>query len=595
MAFDLRKFTKRNWMTSRLAPLAVLIVCLVTTFFVYRYVATTTHSSDQVRFDALVEEITDAVNTRFDVYLGLLRGTAGLFSSSDYVSASDFHNYTTQLKLPENYPGIQGIGFAKRVLSGKEADFAAVASAELGRDVTIRPAGDRAEYFPILYLEPLDVRNAAAIGFDMFSEPVRSNSMVRARDEATDAISGKVTLVQEIFDIKQAGFLRYMPVYEGGETPRSFEERRKKLIGFVYSPFRGDDLFVGIFNSRSEPQIHFEVYNGLNAAPEDLIYRSPYRPSVSPMFSESLRVSVSGREWLLVFATTDRFNAASNAHWINLVLVTGVVLSFLIFYVTAALTKAKDALAEANRDLEGKVAERTAKLQEIITDLESFSYSISHDLRAPLRSMQGFGQLLQEDFGHRLDDVGREYVRRIISAGARLDNLIQDVLTYSRVARSELKMEVVDLDKMIPAILQDSSDLNRRDANIRVEHPLQKVIANGALMTQCISNLLDNAIKFVPKDRRPMIRLFTRAVGDKVRFCVEDNGMGVLPDQREKIFNMFERGYAESEYGGTGIGLAIVKRAVHKMGGSVGLESEPGKGSCFWIELPKVSETYSKG
>ena len=250
--------------------------------------------------------------------------------------------------------------------------------------------------------------------------------------------------------------------------------------------------------------------------------------------------------------------------------------------------------------LEQTVAKRTAELQGTIGELEAFSYSISHDMRAPLRSMQGFAHILMEEWGDKLGAESRDYLERITRAAERMDRLIQDVLTFSRVARTELTLEPVNLDHLLRGILECYPNLQPPQAEIAIEGRFPYVLANAASLTQCLSNLLGNAVKFVAHGAQPRVRVWTEAVGTSVtsvvgnspiqlsdgsliRLCIRDNGIGIPREAHEKIFGIFQR--LNKHYEGTGIGLAIVKKAAERMGAKVGLQSEPGKGSTFWLEL----------
>jgi signal transduction histidine kinase len=235
--------------------------------------------------------------------------------------------------------------------------------------------------------------------------------------------------------------------------------------------------------------------------------------------------------------------------------------------------------------LEEKVRERTARLEQTISELEAFSYSMSHDLRAPLRAMRGYSQVLLEEYSAGMDEAGQGYVKRILAASERLDRLVQDVLRYSRCARETIDCIPVNLEALIAAVTAEYPALRAPNAEITVDRPLLKVRGHEASLTQVISNLLANAVKFVQPGRKPKVRVWTETRGPMVRISFQDNGIGVAPEHHGKIFGMFERLSAGSEYEGTGIGLAIVTKAVERMGGTVGLESEPGAGSTFWIEL----------
>lgn len=236
-------------------------------------------------------------------------------------------------------------------------------------------------------------------------------------------------------------------------------------------------------------------------------------------------------------------------------------------------------------ELERAVRERTGQLQDSVAELESFSYSIAHDMRAPLRAMHGFGKILMQESAGHLDEDGKEYLRRIIVSAQRLDALIQDVLSYSRIARSELPLETVELDSFIRDILVSYPDFSGGKARIEVKDKLPSVLANGAALTQVVSNLLGNAVKFVPKDVFPQIEIGAETEGSIVRLSFRDNGIGIDHESQARIFQMFQRLNRADLYEGTGIGLAIVRKAVERMGGSVYVESEPGKGSIFYVEL----------
>lgn len=244
--------------------------------------------------------------------------------------------------------------------------------------------------------------------------------------------------------------------------------------------------------------------------------------------------------------------------------------------------------------LEQLVSERTAKLQETIQELEAFSYSIAHDMRAPLRSMHGFANIVVEDYGDALPEEAKNYLERISSSASRLDRLIQDVLQYSRIVRQSLPLQVVDVEPLIREIVETYPQLHAPGVKIDVQGPMPRVWANVAALTQIVSNLLGNAVKFVAPGTEPRVRvrsemipcaIETKEHSGCVRLWFEDNGIGIGKEWHGRIFGMFHRLNPANSYEGTGIGLAIVRKAAERMGGRVGLESELGKGSRFWVEL----------
>lgn len=248
--------------------------------------------------------------------------------------------------------------------------------------------------------------------------------------------------------------------------------------------------------------------------------------------------------------------------------------------------RSERALAAAHAELERRVVERTAKLQETISELEGYSYSISHDLRAPLRAMQTYASIVMDDHAAGIAPEGREFLRRIMTAAERMDRLIRDVLVFSRVARGEMPTERIELGSFISGVLESYPGLGASRAEIEVVAPLIPVSANPAALTQCVSNLLGNAIKFTAAGVKPRIRIWSEARGDRVRIFFRDNGVGIAPEVQAKIFGMFYQVDPTRE--GTGVGLAVVRKAAERMGGAVGLTSNPDEGSMFWLELPSA-------
>jgi signal transduction histidine kinase len=294
------------------------------------------------------------------------------------------------------------------------------------------------------------------------------------------------------------------------------------------------------------------------------------------------------------------------------------------------LRQAQQTLSNHAELLETKVNERTARLHDTIAQLESFSYTVAHDLRAPIRSLKGYCDILLSDYS--LPDSGQHILQRLRRASHRLDALTRDLLKFSKISRQEIELEPVDIAELVDDIVLLTPAL--QDDVVVLHPPLEKVLAQRTLLQQCLSNLFDNAVKFVAAGRQPRIvvrtertqiipaagavppaiafnpaiqRTGTNGVGPggaepaeavpaepvpatvpRVRIWVEDNGIGIAPEAHDKIFGIFERVSGLDHIEGTGIGLAIVARAVQRMNGTCGVESNPGNGSRFWLELAPV-------
>ncbi len=253
-------------------------------------------------------------------------------------------------------------------------------------------------------------------------------------------------------------------------------------------------------------------------------------------------------------------------------------------------TQAEDLAAHNRRQAEQLevIQKLNDDLKDANTELEAFSYTVSHDLRAPLRSISGYVNVMLEDYGPRLDDEGRGHLQALDRAAKRMDALTRDLLAYGRVARESVTLERVPLRPLLEGIISLNAIGSKQPAKIVIATELLDVWGHHFLLEQCLSNLIDNATKFVSPGITPEIHLRTEPRDGWVRLWIEDNGIGIDPSYHHKIFSMFERVGDLHKYDGTGIGLAIVHRAVQRMGGTCGVESASGAGSRFWVDLPSV-------
>jgi signal transduction histidine kinase len=253
-----------------------------------------------------------------------------------------------------------------------------------------------------------------------------------------------------------------------------------------------------------------------------------------------------------------------------------------------ALKRAQQELRTHADELELRVQERTTKLKEAIEQMEEFSYTVSHDLRAPVRAISGYAKAVREDSAEGMRPEARMFLDRIISSSSRMDRLILDVLTYTRLSRREFDLQPVSLDKLLRDIIQQYPEIGASDARIVVDSDLGTVIGHEPSLSQAISNLLGNSVKFVARGQAARIHVWSERKENQLRLWVDDNGIGILPAHQKRLFEMFERVHSDEEYEGTGVGLAIVRKAAERMGGKVGVESDGLSGSRFWIELRAV-------
>jgi signal transduction histidine kinase len=229
--------------------------------------------------------------------------------------------------------------------------------------------------------------------------------------------------------------------------------------------------------------------------------------------------------------------------------------------------------------------EKEVALRDTKSEMERYSHSVSHDLRAPLRAMQGYANILIEDAPPSLSEEYRRFLVKIDASARRLENLIQDVLSYNRVYLSEVELKPVDLTLLINDVIEHYPGMQPPDALINIVGKIPLVLGTGGLLTQCISNLLANAVKFVAPGVVPRVEIWSELVNENVIISFVDNGIGIAPNDLDRIFGIFIKVHPAETYPGSGIGLSIVKKAAQRLGGKVGATSTLGEGSRFWLRL----------
>jgi signal transduction histidine kinase len=636
---------------SLVLPAIVLLAGLLATLLLSLLYDRLARERDAERFEALAEQRVRVISERMSDYIGLLRGAAALMVSDPrgVASASAFERYVGRLRLSELYPGVQGIGFAVAIRGEDREIVEQRIRQDVAADFRLWPDGQREFYGPIIYLEPRDERNQAAIGYDMYSEAVRREAMDRARDHGFRAASGKVELVQEIDDERQPGFLVYIPSYRGGTAPETVEERREALLGWIYSPFRARDLFNLGAGLDASLELSVAVYDGESTDPENILYRSaPMEAAPSGLAYETTRViDVAGRHWTVVMATTRLFGRDSARYVFPYLLAVGAIVSLLLGIATFAQARAAQrareanaALETANETLEHQVEKRTAQLERararlagLIANLERavdartadltaaneeiqrFAYIVSHDLRAPLVNVMGFTSELdavRSDVEQFMRDVAEkapelvtdqaraavetdlpEALKFIRASTVRMDRLINAILRLSREGRRVLTPERIAMNDLVRGIEANlAHQLDEEGAEIVVEK-MPDIVSDRLALEQIFANLIENAVKYLQPGLpgRVVVRGYEEA--GHYRYEVEDNGRGIDPKDHERVFDLFRRA-GQQDQPGEGIGLAHVRALVRRLGGTITLTSQLGRGSTFTIILPKVLESGSQ-
>lgn len=597
----------------------VLLAALLLTLLAFNYVRQNVEASRRVQFNETVLETREFIDSRVDSYVSAMLGARGLFYASDSVEPEEWGGYADGIDL-ERYEGMQVLGYANRVDPDERSAFDKELSRQYGGegrpDPVIRPGGpERYTYLPIEYVEPLNEVNRRLIGQDLYADPDHRVAMDQARDTGDPKSTGKVYLLSEAPPGSKAdlalvpGFMVYVPVYREGEQVDTVEERRSALGGFVVGALEAEDLLRDI--GGSNPSVDFEIYDGERPTPGNLLYdddevsraagsQEPAgffgaigeavglpvdRPGRTPNLSRFENLDLAGQGWRLYFEALPGFGDAEESQLPLFVLSSGLAVSLLLFGVTYMLIRSRVRAEKAGQDLENANRELEATNRE----LEAFSYSVSHDLRAPLRSIDGFSQILLEDYAGELDDEGRSYLDRVRAASQKMGRLIDDLLGLSRVTRGMMNRERVDLSAM-------AEEVARGLREERPEKAVQFSVQSGLraqgdprLLRVALENLIGNAWKFTGKESEPRIEFgVDEELSRKGRvpvYYVRDNGAGFEMAYADKLFGAFQRLHGTEEFEGTGIGLATVQRIVHRHGGRIWARGEVGRGATFYFTL----------
>lgn len=504
----------------------------------------------------------------------ILSAGASYINSSDYVSQQDWHSFVEGLNIEENYPSMQGYGFSIMLKPNEVVPLEQKMRAQGNTSFTLKPEGVREQYSSILYLEPLDKRNAAAIGYDMYSNQTRKIAMDIARDTGKTTLSGKVILVQEIDKNKQSGMLLYTPVYKKNIDLDNLQERRKGLIGFVYSPFRMND-----FIDRAEigtDELDFNIYDSIDHTDKTLLYHSNKNITHKSKYSAEATVTLYNHTWYITFYSTHHFDMSNEDHYILSIAALALLVFFGLLSIIYTLFKSRyllqiqrNELEEYKNLLEDKVESEIDKrrAQEVLMIQQSRLASmgemignIAHQWRQPLNTLALVIQNLKDSyyFGE-LDDLQlNKFVDNSNELIQKMSSTIDD-FRYFFNPNNEKKSFNVD------AIICESLNLIEamlRSNNISLEKEMgSNIFIHGYSneFSQVILNIINNAkdalIQNKTDDRKIKIELSSE--DGKIVVAISDNAGGIPEAIIDQIFNPYFS--TKEQMNGTGIGLYMSK------------------------------------
>jgi signal transduction histidine kinase len=575
-------FTKKN------KSFAILIIGIVLTIAAVIYTKKDSETTAKREFALVCSEIATKISTRLHTHAQLLRCGASLFATSDSVTRKDWKIFIESSKLSKNLPGIQGVGFSVIVKKEQLQKHIQRIRKEGFPDYTVRPAGDRELYTSIIFLEPFIDRNLRAFGYDMYSESIRREAMEQAFEYDIAALSGKVVLVQETDKDLQAGTLMYVPVYRKGMPTNTTEERRKAVLGWVYSPNRMVDLMYGILGNwglNDNNKIHLQIYDNDSISQNSLLFDNQAKDTLghSDKSVETLTIPIvfNGKKWTLRVSKSNGQFAYFESK-VLVVLLSGFIISLLLFSLSLSLIN--------TRFRAQQIKESEIKLRELNATKDKFFSIISHDLKSPFSSVIGFSKLLMEQIKNKDIEGIEKHANFVLKSSNKAMDLLLNLMewTRSQTGRMEFKPVYFDLVLSINKIILLYVDIAGQKS-ITIKHILPQkasVYADNAMISTVLRNLISNAVKFTMPGGEIIVSAMEKQ--NEIIFSVSDNGVGISEKSIKKLFRI-DQSYSTAgtkEETGTGLGLILCKEFVEKHNGKIWVESEEKKGSTFYFTLP---------
>ncbi len=593
----------------------------------------------QLEFESECAEMTDAIDRDLGGVLEILQSIRSFFDSSIEVDQTEFDTFVTPSL--SRHPGIQALEFVPRV--GDTERPALEEAMRKGRSKNFQilerdpknepiPAATRPEYFPVIYVEPF-VGNEDALGYDLASSEERRDALLLARETGQPVSTIPLTLVQEKGE--QVGVLIFLPILKKEGAPPPSNPPTVPQEGFAVAVVRTGDIVESALAGVNTEHIQFRVTDkeardkpllydfnvpsvqtvpgDSETAGEDSSGPGAFAPEVESSFRLLKEIEFASRTWELEFLPRREFFSEHRSWWTWWVLVSGLLFTgllgaFLLLVTghtahiqalvrertreldtqtklavreTIEATAARDRAEQAELALRGK----TMELERSNKDLEQFAYVASHDLQEPLRMVASYMQLLEQRYKDKLDSDATEFIDFAVDGAKRMQQLIKDLLNYSRVTTRGKKFATVDCEEIVSqAVANLTMAIDESGAQI-TRDPLPKVEGDENQLLSLFQNLISNAIKYRGSEA-PRIRLSSETNDGEHLFSVQDNGIGIDPKNAERIFAIFQRLHARTEYSGTGIGLAICNKIVERHGGRIWVEEAPEGGSIFKFTLP---------
>jgi signal transduction histidine kinase len=511
-----------------------------------------------------ITEIKNRVERRIQAYEQVVSGGKGLFASSQDVTREEWKIFVGIQEIEKRFPGIQGVGFSKVIRDENELKIHIEQIRKEGfTDYTVRPEGDREEYHPVVYLEPINERNMRAFGYDMYSEPIRQHAMDIARDTGLTTISGKVRLVQETEENTQAGFLMYNPTYAKGKPTETIEQRRAALEGFVYAPFRVGDFMTHVL-SITNTNITMKIYD-TNTEPQNILYdytkiMNINEEEINYSLSKSVTIDVNQRQWIFEGTALKSINSEIEKLIPFVILTIGLVLSSMLFFIFRAY---------------GKIITMTSQSlqKEKMASIGELAARLAHDIRNPLSSIISWTELIQLHLKESPNEKIASYAKSILKSTDSIKFQLNTVIDFVRdkptqISKNSIMLIIFDAIRTTP--IPDTVKINMPENDLDIE-------CDKSQMIVVFSNLITNSIQAMNEKGNITINVETIQNNAIIDFI--DSGPGISKENLSKIFEPL----FTTKSMGTGLGLVSCKNIIEHHHGKISVKNNP---TTFTIEMP---------
>lgn len=527
-----------------------------------------------------VEMSIASIQSRIATYEDVIRSGGGLFEASDSVSRSEWKRFVGVFDIQNRYPGTGGVGFIKAVPEQDRPEYIRAMSQQGVPNFDISPTGQRSSYAPITYFEPDTNQSQAALGYDMYSDPVRRVALEQARDTGQVTMTPPIQFLKGVDGAEHQGFMIFYPVYSTGTVPATKDEREARLAGYVYVPFRSQDFFGKILVD-TNANFGFQVVSS-SGDHNTILYDSSHYAEISnnPNNQNSSRsFFINGQQWAIVARVNPAVLSSRENNRPSTVLWGGLLFSAMVAAVMYTLLSGRTRRVAENED---------GELQSAKDELLALA---SHQLRTPATGVKQYIGMLQEGYAGELNEQQKIYLDKANQSNERQLGTINEMLMVARADAGHLEINKTnfDLNELTEDVISEQlADIDKRSQSIKSYMPKEHIHINADIRytRMAIENMISNATKYTPDKGELIVTLLRKK--QNIHIAVRDTGVGISKDDYPLLFRKFSRipNALTSKVGGTGIGLYLTQKIAKAHDGEITFTSTVDKGSVCTMILP---------